>query len=152
MRTWWILLIIVAGVSCAREDGPSDATVAASDTVVASQDTTTARFNPKVARATEPPHTLNLLQEDVQVMLRDGHIEMPATLSPAQATFNITNTGTHEHSFEVEGGGIEKALDRPLQPGQSAKLVVDLHAGTYKVYCPVADHEDRGMTRPLVVR
>jgi uncharacterized cupredoxin-like copper-binding protein len=77
---------------------------------------------------------------------------MPATLSPAQVTFNVTNRSTHEHSFEVEGEGIEKALDRTLQPGQSAKLVVDLRAGTYQVYCPVADHEERGMTRPLVVQ
>lgn len=66
--------------------------------------------------------------------------------------FNVTNRSTHEHSFEVEGEGLEKALDRTLQPGQPAKLVVDLRAGTYQVYCPVADHEERGMTRPLVVQ
>lgn len=152
MRIWCVLLIVVASLSCAREDRAPDATARSSDTVTTSPDTADARFDPKDAQATAPPSKIALLQKDVQVTLADYSIEMPATLLPAQYTFNVTNSGTHEHSFEVEGEGIEKALDRPLQPGQSAKLVVDLRAGTYKVYCPVADHEERGMTRPLVVQ
>lgn len=151
MRIWCILLIVVASLSCAREDRAPDATATSSDTVTTSPDAADARFDPKAAQATAPPNKIALLQKDVQVTLADYSIEMPATLLPAQYTFNVTNRGTHEHSFEVEGEGIEKALDRPLRPGQSAKLVVDLRAGTYKVYCPVADHEERGMTRPLVV-
>ncbi|HEX6160112.1 MAG TPA: hypothetical protein VF111_08100 [Thermoanaerobaculia bacterium] len=45
-----------------------------------------------------------------------------------------------------------ESIDARAQPGQPAKLVVDLRAGTYKVYCPVADHEERGITRPLVAQ
>lgn len=152
MRTWCILLLVFASISCAREERAPDVTATSADTVTTSPDTADARFDPKAAQATAPPGRIALLQKDVQVTLSDYRIEMPDALSPGQFTFNVTNGGTHEHSFEVEGEGIEKALDRPLQPGQSAKLVVDLRAGTYKVYCPVADHEDRGMTRPLVVQ
>lgn len=152
MRTWCILLIVVASTSCAREERAPAATATSSDTVTTSPDTADARFDPKAAQATAPPGAIALLQKDVQVTLSDYRIEMPATLSSAQVTFNVSNRSTQEHSFEIEGEGIEKALDRPLGPGQSAKLVVDLRAGTYQVYCPVADHEERGMTRPLVVR
>lgn len=152
MRTWCILLLAAASISCAREER-APAETAVSDTVTTSPDTAGARFDPKAAQATAPPDVIALLQRDVQVTLADYRITgLSETLMPAQYTFNVTNAGTHEHSFEIEGEGIEKALDRTLQPGQSAKLVVDLRAGTYKVYCPVADHEERGMTRPLVVQ
>lgn len=146
-----LLVFLVAVASCGRDESVYT-TTATTDTITTSPDTADARFDPQAARATAPPDTVALIQKDVQVTLVDYSIEMPAALSPGQVTFNITNTGTREHSFEVEGEGIEKALDRPLKPGQSAKLVVDLRAGTYKVYCPVADHEQRGMTRPLVVQ
>jgi uncharacterized cupredoxin-like copper-binding protein len=152
MRTSCILLIVAVSMACAREERAPAATATSSDTITTSPDTADARFHPKAAQATAPHGRIALLQKDVQVTLADYRIEMPATLSPAQFTFNVTNSGTHEHSFEIEGEGIEKALDRPLQPGQSAKLVADLRAGTYTVYCPVADHEERGMTRPLVVQ
>lgn len=153
MRTWCILLLVAASISCAREERAPAETAASSDTMTTSPDTADARFDPKAAQATAPPGKIALLQKDVQVTLADYRITgLPETLMPAQYTFNVTNAGTHEHSFEIEGEGIEKALDRTLQPGQSAKLVVDLRAGTYKVYCPVADHEERGMTRSLVVQ
>lgn len=148
-----MFLLVLVVVSCAREESVPVATATPSDTFTTSPDTADARFRPKAAQATAPPSKIALLQKDIQVTLVDHRITgLPATLMPAQYTFNVTNRGTHEHSFEIEGEGIEKALDRPLQPGQSAKLVVDLHAGTYKAYCPVADHEERGMTTPLVVQ
>lgn len=144
-----LLLLPLAG--CGRDE--SAYTAPTSDTVTTSPDTSDARFDPKAAQATAPPSKIALIQKDVQVTLVDDRITgLPETLMPGQVTFNVSNAGTREHSFEVEGEGIEKALDRPLQPGQSAKVVVDLHAGTYKVYCPVANHEERGMTRPLVVQ
>jgi uncharacterized cupredoxin-like copper-binding protein len=63
----------------------------------------------------------------------------------------VVNNGTHEHNFEVEGQGIERELERNLQPGESATLDVDLQPGTYTVYCPVADHRGRGMEVTLSV-
>lgn len=147
---WLTLALVVPLVAC---DGTEMATTATStETMTTSPDTADARFDPKAAQATAPPGRVALLQKDVQVTLADHEIRMTDQLQQGQVTFNITNSGAHEHSFEIEGNGIEKTLDRPLQPAQSAKLVVDITAGTYKVYCPVADHEERGMTRALVVR
>lgn len=93
----------------------------------------------------------------VSVRLHGRTIEMPATvelprdLPGGEITFAIANTGDMEHSFEIEGNGIERKLDNPLQPGQSANLTVALEPGTYTVYCPVANHQAEGMETQLTV-
>ncbi len=81
----------------------------------------------------------------VEVKLTEFTIEMPRTVSPGQVTFSVTNAGTREHNFEVEGEGIEKTFDTNLKPGETRNLQVDLPAGTYTVYCSVDDHKERGM-------
>ena len=57
MRTWCILLLVAASISCAREEPVSAETAASSDTVTTSPDTADARFDPKAAQATAPPGT-----------------------------------------------------------------------------------------------
>jgi hypothetical protein len=96
---------------------------------------------------------LALAQEDnmVEVTLVDGQINMVDSLPTGPTTFMITNEGTHEHGFEIEGNGIEEELDPTLQPGESGTLEVDLQPGTYEVYCPVANHREEGMTMQLTV-
>jgi plastocyanin len=87
----------------------------------------------------------------VNVTLVSFQIEMPASLPAGPTTFTITNDGTHEHNFEVEGNGIEEKLEANLRPGESGTLEVDLQPGTYEVYCPVGDHRDQGMFLELTV-
>jgi uncharacterized surface protein with fasciclin (FAS1) repeats len=87
----------------------------------------------------------------VQVSLVDGAIEMPTSLPAGPTTFEVTNNGTMEHSFEIEGGDIEEVFDENLQPGGSNTLTVDLPAGEYEVYCPVGDHAEQGMQLTLTV-
>jgi uncharacterized cupredoxin-like copper-binding protein len=87
----------------------------------------------------------------VEVTLVDGQIQMENSLPAGPTTFNIVNNGTHEHSFEIEGGELEEELEPHLQPGESGTLTVDLPVGTYEVYCPVADHQAQGMTMQLTV-
>jgi plastocyanin len=87
----------------------------------------------------------------VEVRLHGRTIEMPATLPPGETTFVVTNTGEHEHNFEIEGQGIEEELESNLQPGESGELTVDLRPGTYTVYCPVGDHREEGMVTTLRV-
>jgi uncharacterized cupredoxin-like copper-binding protein len=88
----------------------------------------------------------------VEVGLREFEIDMPSSVSAGPTTFSITNNGTAEHSFEIEGQGIEQELAAHLQPGGSATLDVTLQPGTYRVYCPVADHaEAHGMEMQLQV-
>lgn len=87
----------------------------------------------------------------VEVSLIDGQIQMVNSLPAGSTTFMITNNGTKEHSFEVEGNGLEEELDPHLQPGENGTLTVDLQPGTYEVYCPVGNHRAEGMTMQLTV-
>ena len=47
------------------------------------------------------------------------------------ATVKVTNTGSVEHNFTVEGQGISK----DAEAGESATVKVDLPAGSYKFHC-----------------
>jgi uncharacterized cupredoxin-like copper-binding protein len=87
----------------------------------------------------------------VEVKLTEFIIEMPTTAPPGQMTFSVTNAGTMEHNFEVEGKGIEKKFDTNLKPGETRNLQVDLPVGTYTIYCTVDDHKERGMQLELKV-
>jgi uncharacterized cupredoxin-like copper-binding protein len=91
------------------------------------------------------------IEETVQVSLVDGAIEMPSTVSAGRVTFEITNDGSMEHGFEIEGEGLEEALAETLEPGESATLTVELQPGSYRVYCPVGDHAEEGMEVELEV-
>jgi uncharacterized cupredoxin-like copper-binding protein len=73
---------------------------------------------------------------------------MPATFAIDKAgtyAFEAVNRGQAVHSLEVEGNGVEVALDNELQPGDSGTLTADLDAGVYELYCPVGGHKDQGM-------
>ena len=76
---------------------------------------------------------------------------MPETLQAGLISFEVTNDGTIEHNFEVEGEGIEEELEENLQPGESGTLEFELPAGEYRVYCPVANHAQQGMELTLMV-
>ncbi|MBA2445034.1 MAG: cupredoxin domain-containing protein [Nocardioidaceae bacterium] len=87
----------------------------------------------------------------VAVSLSEFTIEMPMELPAGPTTFAITNAGTVEHNFEVEGQGIEEELPENLAPGASGTLTLDLTPGVYEVYCPVGHHADEGMRVELTV-
>ena len=91
------------------------------------------------------------VEDAVEVSLTEFAIEMPTELSAGPTTFEITNIGTVEHNFEVEGQGIEEELPQNLAPRASGSLTVDLAPGTYEVYCPVGNHEEMGMRLELTV-
>lgn len=81
----------------------------------------------------------------VRVELTEYEIRMPATLPAGVTQFQVSNVGTGEHSFAIEGDETEIAFDDHLQVGETKRLEVELPAGTYTVYCPVAEHRERGM-------
>lgn len=86
----------------------------------------------------------------VDVSLTEFMIDMPSSIPAGEVTFNVTNDGTTEHAFEVEGGGMEEETE-DLAPGDSATLTVTLEPGTYTIYCPVDDHRGMGMETELEV-
>ena len=86
-----------------------------------------------------------------EVGLTEYQIEMPTSLSAGSQTFRVTNNGTTEHNFEVEGQGIEQEFETNLSPGETQTMQLDLAPGTYEVYCPVGNHRDQGMELQLTV-
>jgi uncharacterized cupredoxin-like copper-binding protein len=89
--------------------------------------------------------------DTVQVSLVDGAIVMPEGLTAGPTTFVVTNDGTIEHNFEIEGQGIEAVLAENLPPGETMSLAAELAPGEYRVYCPVDDHAAQGMELTLTV-
>lgn len=78
-----------------------------------------------------------------------------SVIPPGATTFHAMNQGTYTHAFEIEGNGQEWESD-PIPPGGTATLNPTLTAGTYTVYCPIADaqgnHRQRGMSTTFTVR
>jgi hypothetical protein len=87
----------------------------------------------------------------VTVTLREYEVGMPHTLAPGAYLFTVRNEGSEPHSFEIEGNTMEVSLPTEVQPGETQTLPVDLAPGTYKVYCPVGEHDERGMQMSLTV-
>jgi plastocyanin len=58
--------------------------------------------------------------------------------------FEATNDGQTRHGLAVIGPA-GQARTQTLKPGERTTVEVRLPPGTYKWYCPVGDHERRGM-------
>jgi len=72
-------------------------------------------------------------------------------VAPGPVTFVVTNAADIEHGFEVEGHGLEVAIES-IAPGTTDSLTVSFEqSGEYVVYCPVGDHQGRGMTGTVMV-
>lgn len=74
----------------------------------------------------------------------------PSTVRPGRITFNIRNEGKALHAFELENGNVEER-SADIQPGESTTMTVTLPAGEYTAYCPIGNHEGRGMHTMLRV-
>lgn len=72
------------------------------------------------------------------------------TVKAGAVTFNVTNDGKVVHEFEVEGNGFAKEVE-DIEPGESAKLPVNLEPGTYELVCHLPGHEKAGMVGELTV-
>lgn len=58
--------------------------------------------------------------------------------------FEVANDGAVVHALRVEGPAGD--LETPaIPPGEGSAIRIDLPRGTYKWYCPIGDHEQRGM-------
>lgn len=66
-------------------------------------------------------------------------------------TFEVTNAGSHEHSFGITGPAGDMLLEEPLKPGETATLDMNLEEGTYRVYCPVDERHGKSMQLALHV-
>jgi plastocyanin len=65
----------------------------------------------------------------------------------------ITNRGTHIHGLRLVLSYGELPFPDNVPPGRTMSTVFDNlgEPGTYRFYCPVDDHADRGMHGSLIV-
>lgn len=72
------------------------------------------------------------------------------TFAPGTYTFVARNDGQATHALQIEGNGVEETTET-IGNGESATFTVTLEAGSYELYCPVANHRDLGMTTEITV-
>lgn len=139
-RTSGLLLAVAFLFACG---GADDSDTIGADTASAETDTRGQQAGQRAATSARA--------DTVEVSLTEFEIDMRGSVQAGPIAFRVTNDGSAQHSFEVEGQGVEEAFETNLRPGQSRTLTVDLQPGTYEIYCPVQDHADRGMRLQLEV-
>lgn len=81
-----------------------------------------------------------------EVSLVDYALDVPVPRVPKAGliAFAATNDGLVRHALAVDGpSGTERTP--ALAPGERGVLTMRLPPGRYKWYCPIDDHEQRGM-------
>ena len=106
----------------------------------------------KAATAVKDAVTPDPDAQKIEVTLTEHRIEMPRAVPAGKTAFIVTNSGKAKHNFEIEGQGIEKKFLATVDPNETKTLNVDLKPGNYKVFCPVKDHEAKGMEVTLMVK
>ena len=92
-----------------------------------------------------PAETIKLTETEFAIEPADVEVAKEGIVE-----FKVKNAGSTTHALEVEGGDVEQETAE-IAPGESASLKVRLPEGTYELYCPIGDHQDRGMTGELTV-
>jgi uncharacterized cupredoxin-like copper-binding protein len=104
----------------------------------------TARTTPTPVAA--PPATPGRAVASADVSLVDYRLD-PSDLRVGRSgviSFVATNDGQSRHALAVDGPAGE-VRSVALRPGERTTISLRLPRGTYKWYCPIADHERRGM-------
>ena len=97
------------------------------------------------ASSEAPIRTITIEETDYALDPSSLHIQRAGTYA-----FRAVNKGRVGHALEIEGEGIEEETT-VLGPGEEATMTVELEEGSYELYCPVGDHQDRGMTAQVGV-
>jgi len=82
----------------------------------------------------------------VTVQLNDRRIQMPQRLVAGKTAFLVTNAGKEKHNFQIQGEALEKSFWLSVAPKDTKIMQVELKPGSYKVYCPLKEHEGKGST------
>jgi plastocyanin len=99
------------------------------------------------------PPTTRAADGRVSFTLDDFAITPQKVRLPAgRVTFTATNRGRTTHTLRVTNGTRDLLKITTLKPGERGSATATLPAGTFKLYCAIANHEELGMWGTLVVR
>jgi plastocyanin len=91
------------------------------------------------------------VQEDAA---EDGSLRFASaavTARPGAAVIEMANPSSIPHAIAIRGDGVDER-GPTAGGGATSRVEADLRAGSYTLYCPVAGHEQAGMTARLTVR
>jgi len=97
------------------------------------------------------------------VQARNGIVELTLTdyrvgpqivrVRKDSLTIRVTNTGRLPHAFRLRGEGGTRLKIPTLKPGETgARVGIRLARGKWRMFCPLANHEELGLYGTLVVR
>jgi hypothetical protein len=97
------------------------------------------------------------------VAARDGVVEVRLTdfrvkpqvirVKKDSLTIRVRNDGRLPHAFRIRGTGGTRLKLSTLMPGEAAARVgITLPRGDWRLFCPLANHEELGMYGSLVIR
>jgi uncharacterized cupredoxin-like copper-binding protein len=136
--------------------------------VAASLAVLTAACNDRELEYDAEPATEQSGEVSSEALIEEGVAVVEATLSewkialsrdsiPAgPVAFQIRNSGSAEHAFEVEGAQADGEFKSdPLAAGETVTMSMNLKPGIYEVYCPLSvdgtTHRQAGMRTRLRV-
>lgn len=93
--------------------------------------------------------------KEVAVTLKEWNVNLGDTdLKAGSYRFNITNGGTLGHDLVIQdSSGTEVGRTPVFRQGDTAPtLLADLKPGTYKFFCDVPGHADKGMKAEVTVK
>ena len=150
-----------SGGSSASKSGGGEETTASSSSYGAREETTTASAGP----AGGILGTITVQETEFSLTPNQTTLNRPG-----RYVFRAENDGSVAHALAIENGeegneqgaeegegadgeeGEKEQSTRNLNPGETADLEVDLQPGTYRLYCPVDNHEERGMRATVTVQ
>lgn len=146
--------LIALALGLAACGGDDDDSGAAATTAAATSGATTApatpvptESTPSSATATAPAAgtTLDVAADPSgQLKFNPTKLSAPA----GEITLDLTNDSPVPHNIAVDGAD---GVSDTIQDGGTAKLTVNLPAGTYEYYCNIPGHRQAGMVGTLTV-
>lgn len=83
--------------------------------------------------------------DTVEVVLKDGDLNVPATVATGEVTFVVKNQGRKAHGFALSGP-VDSQLEERLGAGQESSFTEELESGSYTAYCPLEGHAEQEST------
>jgi len=111
--------------------------------------TTPPTTGPPSQEGSTPPPAL----PEVQVSAVEFHFTLSRTTVPAgKVIIEFVNDGQDEHNLNAQGSsGPQAATFATEVPKAVTRQTLELHPGSYTLFCSLADHEAKGMKATLTV-
>jgi len=148
MRLMWRMLtpiafaVLLAVAGCGGEGGTAGEPASPSPTA------TTAASPSPTETSPSPTDTGTV----VTVEMTDFRLTLSqSSFTPGTYTFVAEEKGQAPHALAIRGPGVEAATPVVQPGGASQRLTVTLQSGEYQMWCPVGNHQQRGMELTLTV-